>query len=93
MSTKRRGRPDFDALTEAQLIAGRTAARSVCLPAVAPRSLGELMDVIDHVTEVATGDRSFLYLKPGSSLVAPAQTERQGKVILLSKTTLSTRHR
>lgn len=84
MSTKRRGRPDFDALTEAQLIAGRTAARSICLPTVAPQSLGELMDVIDHVTEVATGDRSFLHLKPHSSAITPNQTERQSRLRLIS---------
>ena len=65
MSQKRRGRPDFDPLTEAQLLAGRTAARSVLLQPSADLNVGELLNAIDHVAEAATGERSFLYLKPG----------------------------
>jgi hypothetical protein len=64
MGQKRRGRPDFDPLTEAQLIAGRTAARCVLLQPTADQNLSELLDAIDHVTEAATGERSFLHLKP-----------------------------
>lgn len=65
MSQKRRGRPDFDLLTEAQLLAGRTTARRVLLQPSANLNVGELLNAIDHVTEAATGERSFLYLKPG----------------------------
>jgi len=65
MSKKRRGRPDFDPLTEAQLIARRTTTRRVLLQPSAVQNLGELLNAIDHVTEAATGERSFLHLKPG----------------------------
>lgn len=64
MSQKRRDRPDFDALTEAQLITGRTARRRVYLTPMANQNVSELIDVIDHVVEAATGERSFLHLKP-----------------------------
>ncbi|MGU3361024.1 hypothetical protein ACLBWX_11885 [Methylobacterium sp. M6A4_1b] len=64
MSHKRRVRPDFDPLTEAQLIAGRTSARRVLLQPTVDQNLGELLNAIDHITEAATGERSFLYLKP-----------------------------
>jgi hypothetical protein len=63
MSKKRAGRPDFDALTEAQLIAGRTAARRVHLKPMDGQDLSELLTAIDHVTEAATGERSFLHLR------------------------------
>ena len=69
MSRKRRGRSDFDALTEAQLIAGRTTARRVLLQPSAVQDLGELLNAIDHVAEAATGERSFLHLKAGSRTV------------------------
>ncbi|GEP04308.1 hypothetical protein [Methylobacterium oxalidis] len=62
MSRQRRGRRDFDALTEAQLIAGRTAARRVRVETAPPQTLGELLAAIDHVAEAATGERSFLHL-------------------------------
>jgi hypothetical protein len=64
MSQKRRGRPDFDPLSEAQIIAGRTTTRRVLLQPTADQNLGELLNAIDHVTEAATGERSFLHLKP-----------------------------
>jgi len=68
----RKGRHDFDVLTEAQLLAGLTSVRRVCvetltrIPAGEPMraSLAELLDAIDHIAEAATGDRSFLHLKP-----------------------------
>jgi hypothetical protein len=64
MSQKRRDRPDFDPLAEAQIIAGRTTAQRVLLQPKADQNLGELLNAIDHVTEAATGERSFLHLKP-----------------------------
>ncbi|GJE61529.1 hypothetical protein [Methylobacterium trifolii] len=70
----RRVHRDFDALTEAQVVAGRTAARRVTaaglLPADAPKRITELLDAIDHVAEAATGDRSFLHLKPAPGQAA-----------------------
>lgn len=63
MSQKRSGRPDFDALTEAQLLAGRTAGRRVVLKPTASQNLSDLLTAIDHVTEAATGERSFLHLR------------------------------
>ena len=69
MKQRRRGHPDFDSLTEAQLITGRMEARRVCITPVAHQSLGELLTAIDHVAEAATGERSFLHLKPGSRAV------------------------
>lgn len=64
----RRVSRDFDRLSEAQLIAGRTAARRVYVDKLAPpsgtKSIGELLDAIDHVAEAATGERSFLHLAP-----------------------------
>ncbi|HEX8418349.1 MAG TPA: hypothetical protein VF641_12190 [Methylobacterium sp.] len=62
---------DFDALSEAQVVAGLTSARRVSTPiltrAGASQRIGDLIQAIDHVAEVATGDRSFLHLKPGSA--------------------------
>ena len=84
MSKQRRGRPDFDPLTEAQLRAGRTAGRRVSLRPGDQQSLGELLDAIDHVTEAATGERSFLHLKQVSSPAAQTQTERRGRLTLVS---------
>jgi hypothetical protein len=67
----RRPRRDFDALTEAQLLAGRTTARRIELDRVPRRSaagrdsqsVADLLDTIAAVAEAATGDRSFLHLK------------------------------
>lgn len=62
---------DFDALSEAQVAAGRTAPRGVTTDArfrpPAPKSMSELLDAIQHVAEAATGERSFLHLtgRPG----------------------------
>lgn len=69
MSQKRRARSDFDPLTEAQLIAGRTTARRVLLQPSTDQNLGELLNAIDHVAEAATGERSFLHLKPSRAPV------------------------
>jgi hypothetical protein len=63
MSQKYRRRSDFDALTEAQLLAGRTAARRIHLKPMDSQDLSELLTAIDHVTEAATGERSFLHLR------------------------------
>ena len=63
MKPKQRTPRDFDALTEAQLIAGRTTARCVHLKPMAAQNLSELLTAIDHVTEAATGERSFLHLR------------------------------
>lgn len=56
----------FDVLSEAQLVAGRTAARRVTpqalAPAAAPRPIAQLLDTIQHVAEAATGERSFLHV-------------------------------
>ncbi|GJE57413.1 hypothetical protein [Methylobacterium thuringiense] len=59
---------DFDALSEAQVAAGRTARRSVTpeagfRPPVA-KTMSELLDTIQHVAEAATGERSFLHIGP-----------------------------
>ncbi|WP_430911575.1 hypothetical protein [Methylobacterium sp. sgz302541] len=63
----RRSRRDFDALSEAQLAAGRLDARRVRSDAAnrlaAPKTLAELFETIDHVAEAATGERSFLHFK------------------------------
>lgn len=59
---------DFDALSAAQIAAGRTDPRSVTADAQfrpsAPKSVGDLLDAIQHVAEAATGERSFLHLRP-----------------------------
>lgn len=56
----------FDVLSEAQLVAGRTAARRVAPDALArapsPRPITQLLDTIQHVAEAATGERSFLHV-------------------------------
>jgi hypothetical protein len=58
-------RRDFDALSEAQIAAGRVEPRGVGRSALfrpaAPRTVGELIDAIQHVAEAATGERSFLH--------------------------------
>jgi len=63
-------RRDFDALSEAQIAAGRTQKRWVEAKAqfrpVAPQAVTELLDTIQHVAEAATGERSFLHLRPGT---------------------------
>ncbi|WP_232628475.1 hypothetical protein [Methylobacterium sp. Leaf118] len=65
--TRRVGR-SFDPLSEAQLRAGRTAARQVAPqalgPADGPRPIAQLLDTIQHVAEAATGERSFLHVPP-----------------------------
>jgi hypothetical protein len=62
------GRRDFDALSEAQIAAGRTHKRWVAPEAGfrpdAPQAVAELLDTIQHVAEAATGERSFLHLRP-----------------------------
>lgn len=66
-----RGR-DFDALSEAQIAAGRTQKRWVAPEArfrpSAPQAVSDLLDTIQHVAEAATGERSFLHLRPGTGL-------------------------
>lgn len=61
-------RRDFDALSEAQVAAGRTEPRRVAPTArfrpEAPRAVAELLDTIQHVAEAATGERSFLHVRP-----------------------------
>lgn len=61
-------RRDFDPLSEAQVAAGRTRTRWVAQSAgfrpTAPRAVAELIDTIQHVAEAATGERSFLHLRP-----------------------------
>ncbi|MEN3213278.1 hypothetical protein PUR23_25105 [Methylorubrum populi] len=56
----------FDVLSEAQLVAGRTNARRVAPEALVaqagPRPIAQLLDTIQHVAEVATGERSFLHV-------------------------------
>ncbi|KAA0123432.1 hypothetical protein CIW48_13415 [Methylobacterium sp. P1-11] len=62
-----RGR-DFDALSEAQIAAGRTQRRWVEPKAGfrpgTPQAVSDLLDTIQHVAEAATGERSFLHLRP-----------------------------
>ena len=65
------GRRDFDALSEAQIAAGRIQPRWV-RPAAGfrpegPRAVADLLDTIQHVAEAATGERSFLHLQPGAN--------------------------
>lgn len=59
---------DFDRLSEAQLIAGRSDMRRVevesLLQKAEPKRVSDLLDAIDHVAEAATGERSFLHVKP-----------------------------
>ena len=61
-------RRDFDALSEAQIATGRTRKRWVAPKAefrpVAPQAVADLLDTIQHVAEAATGERSFLHLRP-----------------------------
>ncbi len=65
--TRRAGR-SFDVLSEAQIVAGRTAGRRVAPqllgPAENPRPIAQLLDTIQHVAEAATGERSFLHVPP-----------------------------
>lgn len=62
------GRRDFDALSEAQVAAGRIEPRRVAPSArfrpEVPRAVAELLDTIQHVAEAATGERSFLHVRP-----------------------------
>ncbi|GEP09635.1 hypothetical protein [Methylobacterium gnaphalii] len=59
---------DFDALSEAQVAAGRTAKRSVTADAqfrpAGTKSMAELLDTIQLIAEAATGERSFLHVDP-----------------------------
>ncbi|GLS43594.1 hypothetical protein [Methylobacterium brachythecii] len=59
---------DFDALSEAQVVAGRTAKRGVTTDArfrpAGTKSMAELLDTIQLVAEAATGERSFLHVDP-----------------------------
>ena len=59
-------RRNFDALSEAQLAAGRIAPRRVaglaCFRPTEARPVADLLDAIHHVAEAATGERSFLHL-------------------------------
>jgi hypothetical protein len=73
VTKKRPGRPDFDALTEAQLIAGRMTGRRVYLKPANQQTVSDLLNEIDHVAEAATGERSFLHLKP---LAAPGPSTK-----------------
>ena len=61
-------RRDFDVLSEAQIAAGRIQKRWVAPKAEfrpgAPLAVAELLDTIQHVAEAATGERSFLHLRP-----------------------------
>jgi hypothetical protein len=61
-------RRDFDALSEAQIAAGRTQKRWVApkaaFRAAGPLAVADLLDTIQHVAEAATGERSFLHLRP-----------------------------
>lgn len=63
--TRRAGR-SFDVLSEAQIVAGRTAGRRVApqvlAPAKGPQPIAHLLDTIQHVAEAATGERSFLHV-------------------------------
>ncbi|GJD92863.1 hypothetical protein [Methylobacterium iners] len=60
---------DFDRLSEAQLIAGRTETRRVHVDPLVekakPKRVADLLDAIDQVAEAAVGERSFLHLRPG----------------------------
>ena len=61
-------RRDFDALSEAQIAVGRTQKRWVAAKAdfrpAGPLAVADLIDTIQHVAEAATGERSFLHLRP-----------------------------
>ena len=63
-------RRTFDALSEAQLAAGRMTSRHVAEIARfrprAPQPVGNLLDAIQHVAEAAIGERSFLHVTPRS---------------------------
>ena len=70
-------RGDFDALSEAQVAAGRIAKRWVDEAAEfrpdRPQRMADLLDTIDHVTEAAIGERSFLHLSTGRRDAEPAR--------------------
>jgi hypothetical protein len=83
MSKQSRGRPDFDPLTEAQLLAGRTAGLLVHLKPAPDQNLTELLNAIDHVTEAATGDRSFLHLEPAVAPTGSTQIEPRVRLTLI----------
>lgn len=61
----------FDALSEAQLAAGRLEPRRVAGIARfrpgRPQPVVALLDAIEHVAEAATGERSFLHVGPPAS--------------------------
>lgn len=64
-------RRNFDALSEAQLAAGRIEPRRVaglaCFRPAGARPVVDLLDAIQHVAEAATGERSFLHLAGSSA--------------------------
>ena len=66
-----RSRRDFDALSEAQIAAGRVLAKRVDPSALVVKNIGELLNAIDAVAEAATGERSFLYPSQAKLTVAP----------------------
>ena len=85
----RRPRRDFDALTEAQLLAGRTTVRRIELDRI-PRTLSasrrtpsvaDLLDAIAVVAEAATGDRSFLHLQASPLGVGPTPDPQPLEVV------------
>lgn len=69
-----RRRRDFDALSEAQIAAGLTSTKRIDPAALVVKDIGELLNTIDVVAEAATGERSFLHLKPRP----PRPAVRQG---------------
>ena len=77
-------RRDFDALSEAQIAAGRTQKRWVAPEAEfrpgAPQAVADLLDTIQHVAEAATGERSFLHLRPETGAPRDAESRRQAPV-------------
>ncbi|MGU3540444.1 hypothetical protein [Methylobacterium sp. A54F] len=84
----RRVKGDFDALTEAQLLAGLMTARRVAAESLtrtvgdAPmhRRIADLLEAIDVVAEAATGDRSFLHVRPAARPARRRPPARPGGV-------------
>lgn len=72
---------DFDPLSEAQVLAGLTERRGIDPSRLArtdaPRPMAELLDAIDHVAEAATGERSFLHLRPAASAGTIGRADRR----------------
>ncbi|GJE19215.1 hypothetical protein [Methylobacterium marchantiae] len=59
-----RSRRDFDRLSEAQIAAGLISKKRIDPAVLVAKDIGELLNTIDAVAEVATGDRSFLHFRP-----------------------------